>query len=502
MLKKIYEFQKLNNYMLSMESRGGRNMALRIFLLFAITISMPLISIGIGMKTSFWLLLFIIVMWMGYMQMTNIRNTLIRNLPVSDKFLVANCMFINWIQYYVMVFGVLLIMQLAGSLLYILTDTKSSSAMNSSISLIYDIGFINFDSGLSIIAIVFCLLVMLTIWFCFCIAMFTRNKIARAIIMIGIAVIYLAFIYSVKRGAVNKGFYGSVKLTDALQVYSVYPVMIIALVAAVIMGIVCWKYCLKKLRYDVKGQETSYINETKSINEYNKFVQQTVGNRGDMNGKRTVALIVVAVMVFAVVISMQKFGIIGSSDDAKEIDIRTSSVADYDKWEDKEGNYIFPESVNESEVSEYKAAKYGAIDTAAEWESLVKYRYLCQRLSDDEYEAEKERVAAITVTNNSKYASKHENHMIHDTKHFPKEAYIAIYQPTLQEYEYALFDDEKKEITYVYCSGEEYRKVLKDYDIFAKGSVISIEQANTDDMEYSIESFYDTSIGWYDTISE
>ena len=499
MFRKMYEYQKLNSYM---SGSMKKNSMLRIIIMMLIFMMVPILSIVLETEFSFPTYLFVLVMCLGAMQIRNSRNTLIRNLPFSDKFVVAGSMFVVWIYYYVMVGGVMLLMYFLGSALTAATSSNAVSVITSTASTIFGMGawILGNDSRTTLLGIACSVIIMICIWFLFCIAMYTRNKIARVIMLVGIFGIYVAAILTVRYGARCKGFYGSIRISDIALVYPPFIVLGVVTTIAIVIGIVCWKYALKMLRYDVKGQQTSYVNETKSINEYNKFVEQTVANQASLKGRRVIVLIIILIAVVNFAILANNTGIVGQSDSVKDVDITMTGADSYNEWNEIGTSYIFPASVETENVVEYKARKYGAEDDG--WETIVKYRYLCQKMTDDEYQAEKERVAGITVKSNSKYALKNENKVIHDTEHFKTEAYIAKYEPTNSEYEYALFDDAKKQVTYIYCYGEDYRKVFEGYDIFATGHVISIEQANTDNMEFAIDSFYDTDLGWYDTIDE
>lgn len=497
MFRKMYEYQKLNSYM---SGSMKKNSMLRIIIMMLFFMMVPILNIVLGAEFSFPTYLFVIIMYLGAMQIRNSRNTLIRNLPLSDKFVVAGSMFVVLIYYYVMVCGVLFLIYFLGSVLTAATNGSTVSGITSTTSTMFGMGawILGNDSRTTLLGIVCSIIFMICLWFLFCIAMYTRNRVARVIMLVGIFGIYVAAILTVRYGARCKGFYGSIRISDIVLVYPPFIVFGVVTIVTVVIGIVCWKYSLKMLRYDVKGQQTSYVNETKSINEYNKLVEQTVANRGNLKGRRVIVLIIILIAVVNFALLINNAGLAGQSDSAKDVDIKMTGADSYNEWTEIGTNYVFPDSVEAENVVEYKARKYGAEDDG--WETIVKYRYLCQKMTDDEYQAEKERVAGITIKSDSKYALKNENKIIHDTEHFKTEAYIAKYEPTNSEYEYALFDDAKKQVTYIYCYGEDYRKVFEGYDIFATGHVISIEQANTDNMEFAIDSFYDTDLGWYDTI--
>lgn len=127
----------------------------------------------------------------------------------------------------------------------------------------------------------------------------------------------------------------------------------------------------------------------------------------------------------------------------------TTSVEKIGKYK---GNFYFnialipTEILEKSKVIEYKYKYEESILDDSQY-ILLTYQY-----SDDEYSNEKKRIASI----NDEYAS-----VVYNDSYFDLPAYIYMYEVG-DSNEFALVDDEKKQITYVYIQcpfdfkGEKY----------------------------------------------
>lgn len=125
----------------------------------------------------------------------------------------------------------------------------------------------------------------------------------------------------------------------------------------------------------------------------------------------------------------------------------------YDKWDDyraeigidKELWYshklsIFPKQVKEEDIQTYLAKVEG--EFGENWSSNCGYyRYLECQYSEEDYKKEKDRLCSV----------KKKCGVLKDTIHFDTLAVIACYNMKFNEFEYALLDDSERQIQYIFC---------------------------------------------------
>lgn len=494
MVRKVIAYQKLLNSM-QMYSKG---ISLKVYALIFLAFLSIIVNGMVGFRYSFAMYFFISILFFGTHYMTNVRKTLYRNLPVSDRFVVLNCIIVMPLCTLI---GVLMIISLIGAISYIISNISSGIWTSMYEAIFYDL--IGLKGSINVYGCIWAILLAVTIWFVFCAAVFSRKKYLKIMAIVAFVGIYTLIEVVMINSARKNGYYGGIKLSDIVDIFPKYALVFSMIIITIISGILCYKYCVKMLRYDIKGQSTVTNDEAKNLSEFNKMTKANI--RGNSFSKKNVIIIMALIGTFAFVFMISgTLGDFYNVDASNKIEQITTNIEDYKNWDmnDEFGwsysdtsTFIFPEEIDSKNVVSYNAAKYGVKN-----QNLDKaHRILVQNFSKEEFETERKRIAGISYE--SPDAGK-VNYIIHDTKHFKNEAYIAIYDDFL--YEYAIMDEEKLQITYLYCYFEKPGIVFKDYNVSPvwTESVISIENANTDLKGYDIRSFYDEENGWYEIMDE
>ena len=501
MIKKIIAYQKL----ISSVQSVSRGRGIKMFVFILLFIIANTINAILGFQSSFGTYFFIVALFMGAYQLTNVRKSLFRNMPVSDRFAVVNCMFVMPAWLFTSTFLILIIL---GLLSYSISSTGSIGEIGAAIveTIIYQMFGLN--GSINLCGCLFAILFAAIIWFWFCMAVFTRNKKAKVVVYVLLLGLYIIMEVLMLKKAHAIGYFGGIRLSDIVELFPKYPLMIAVIILAIGSGIICYRYCVKVLRYDTKGQRTSHIDEAKEINVYNCYVKKNIRGGSEDTKKNTIVLLAILVLVTCAVLMFRELGLVEGSEEEKEFEYTTSSIDQYEEWEEmgkedlafiSNSTIVFPEKIEGRNVVEYKASKYGTKNDG-DWLTCTAYRFLVQKLSKEDFEVEKNRIASISCeVTGDEFGAEKVNHILHDTEHFSDDAYIAKYDYDSYSFEYAIVDEENLEITYLYCNGAEPRWIFKEYDIFPSlmDKVISIEDANTDYKGFDIESFYNTEYGIY-----
>ncbi|MBO5303138.1 MAG: hypothetical protein J6A92_03710 [Lachnospiraceae bacterium] len=487
MIKRILYYQNMLSSSFSKDTVNGKMPGGKM-LIFVVCISFFSGLFNQQLGSFAWLL--VVIYGMGINFIENGSSRLLRTLPVSDEFAVAGRMFV-----YPVYFGGLICMGL----------------------LIVSIGLTGFIEGdfhalsairnVNLKGCIFSILLAMGVWFWLCLAAFHKNVKVRRIWYISIGILCLAGFFLKSKFVEGKGIQVTVAIADLPDIFPVMPTMLAGIVFAVGSGIFAWHGCLKLYRADITGQAKSidmqdkkdetYINEVKALTT-------KVGKR-----KRGILLVLsVFLVVSCLFIVFTALGAFVSTGDGQMVDIETSSPMEYENWDTyaekagvdadlwKTGECIFPQKMEEEYIVEYYVKIDGSFKRES-WSSIEKLRFMVAALPEDMYEKEKERIGKISITCPEDGVKENVNTVVHNTEDFPLEAYIAVYEMDC-EYEYALFDDEKKQIIYVLSTGAELQKIPTQRDFYARfgANVISVFDANTDAKGYSIYTFKDEIWGF------
>lgn len=487
MLKKIWSYQ---NILCKSAVRGNQGIVPFIVIPTAFSI---FTSYEMGLPE--WLCL--ALCWIGVGIIENHSSRLRKTLPVSDKFAVANMLF--GFPLYIgslSLAGILVILGVLQVVLEVVFEGRMTDFSGMVVSMNDILGF------------VFSLLVSIGIWFWMCLGAFHRDRKVRRRWYIAVGVACVAGIWILDTMMESMGIRVDFALMDLLNVFPQVPTMVAGLAFAVISGIIAWQGSLRLYRGDTKGQKNA-------PDMGDKIETQFVNNMSNSTtkSKKTVEiLIVLCVLALCTVFVMSVGGSILGPGESQNVDIVTSDPAKYSDWNSYEqkigveediletGEVIFPENMDVKYIDEYFAKIDGKFKTYDDGysSSISSLRFMVATLPEEEYQKEKERLAGITVTCEDEAVIDNVNHILHDTEHFPAEAYIAVYEDNY-EYEYALAADENRQIIYVYAYDAPLKEIPTEADFRANTgtNVITMRQANTDMKGFSVYSFWDEEIGMY-----
>lgn len=489
MFKKIYAYQKLAYRTGDYTYRSQNNTRPGLIVLFVVVFEVAhfLIEGFLQFRAMdfSWLLPWIVCVLALEYAVQFQRAPLSHTIPVSDHFRVANILFVLPLRMSIIVAAIIAVI------------TALVTAVAS-----YNPFFPSAGNGMLfphcfVSGTIFAVLFMCGIWFWLAQATFRRNKWGRYLRYCLVFLFNVAFICVTSLLLFRQGYYNEHGLMELPELFSPIWMNVGAAVFAGGSGIFAWRHSLQLCRADLKGQRKakSDINAAMTLIETPKA--QTVAKK-----KTTLMPIVLALLSIVFVVVLYA-ALNGGFNKGMHFSVETQNISDYALWDanmqrtgiPEDLNYIssglliFPEQVDENTVEEYYArfsGKYGE-----GWASCSWTRFLVLQLPQEEYTAEKQRIANLSVTYQGQT-----NHVIRDTEHFPYEAYMAVLGGNSAENEYALFDDTRRQIIYVYDSGDKPQlgaiPTQQDYMIQTKVSPITVRQVNNDGNGYSIYSFCDT----------
>ena len=491
----IYQNQELSYQKGKIEGM----MAVFGILYFIIMVGAALVGIRIGLFN----IVYFVLLSVPILFSQRIRGLFFRTLPVSDKFAVASILFFSPIMILIPVFlfiggcGFLWFGFLSDGLFYYLQKLNLSSLL---------IG----------------LLLALAMWYLCCAGSFHRNTVVRIIWYIVIIAVSLVFILgSVNR--IHQGDYqGQLSVLDIIGYYPARPALVVSISLLLVSGVFAFQYSTYLLRHDFYGQRTNRKKETiETEDSLDSVLNTRLSQMSPQERKKlsiTTVLVACASCGFVILFVWAAIGsVFGGGDDKAKVNLEYNLAADYHKWETIEddielgedlrwsnlSNVVFPDEPMEANVEYYHAGINGSFAQGEDggWSDLHYYRVLVQNLSGSDYLKEKERVAGITYTyKGEEKVRENTNGVLKDTEHFSGETYIAVFDSVSECYEYAIFNDEKQQVIYLYGISVNPSDYAKDYEVTPKvfSPVITLENANADNVSYSIYSFYQVEDGYYE----
>lgn len=414
----------------------------------------------------------------------DVNNRMLRQVPVSDKFAVFNLIVITPLCFMIVtgLFLLLLATVGIGSIMLMVGDT-------STMGMAYGGTIVDFIKDWLIN-----ILLLLIRWSIFVLISFYRERVKKIGIFIAYLVLYLTSNWWLVQTLREYKYFGQYTYYEIVQLLPFGQWIVIGLIfTAVVLWIYTWKTCLTLYRADIKGQK-----RTKSLKIQEVPAQQK-------SSWVAVSVLMVILVAFFIGIMIATF----SNPDGKACDIVIDDSQNYYElsvYADEQGinsevyfldsnQTIFPESVDGIEVEQYYASIRGKHGDG--WSSLAWERLLVATYTENEYKNEKERVSMLSITHDSQT-----NKIVKDTEHFATEAYIAIYDEEYGLYEYALFDDENRQVAYVFLQDSSPNEIDTDTDITFKGNsskIVPIKKSNTRTKGYSIYSFWDNEERYYET---
>lgn len=361
MLKKIVAYQKL----LSKQCAPVNGV---VMFLLLVLISGFGNQLAVRLDLSVWLVCFYCLVGSG--MAVAARGRTARTLPVSDRFVVANLMFVTFPFLLVVTWIILLFVFPIGAL--IAGDTTVWSRM---------IG------GGNLLEILFGAMLAMTVWFWTSYGAFHRSKRTRWCWNVAELFLGIGFVIGISNWIRYTGKNGTYRISELIWIAPVWAMMTGMLAVMIVSGVICYRGCLRLFRSDVKGQESGVWQE---IEESDAATSNMV------SGKRTlliVAVLLIAVTMFIVFFTLDTKENLNSK--TKEImKINADDPSAYNDWEsywndvpkelvDTYGQ-IFPELTSGAECTEYYAhvnESYGD-----DWTSISSViRFAAITYSDEEY---------------------------------------------------------------------------------------------------------------------
>ncbi len=493
MFRKIWNYQNILCKSLTKESSHG------ILVFIFIPLAVDIFS-GYQMWLTEWLCLALCCL--GAELIENNSSRMRKILPVSDKFAVANMLFGFPLYIGSLSFaGIFVVLGILQVVFEMVIEGRFQDFSGIVVS-IHDI-----------LGVVFSLLIYMSIWFWMCLGAFHKDTKLRRCWYIAEAVVCIAGIWILDTVLESMGIQVEFALADLPSVFPVVPTMLAGLLFAFVSGVIAWNGSLRLYRGDTKGQRHTLDMQDKMEEQCLNRVSNDITKTGKLK-KRVGILLAIGIVVFCMFSIMFVGTSILDTGEIQKVDITTSNPSEYSDWDSyaqemdvdaeimETGELIFPDNMNTKYIDEYFAKLDGNFEIYEDGyaSSISGLRFMVATLPEEEYQKEKVRLAGISVTCKDESVENNVNRILHDTEHFPLEAYIAVYEEGL-EYEYALTDDEDKQIIYVFAYDALLKDIPTEMDFCANigTDVISILQANTDMKGFSVYSFGDEEMEFYFT---
>lgn len=473
MLKRIRNYQKYCWKAMN-ANKSSEESIIIFFVIFFATISVGTMAVRLNLLD---IAMVCALLGLSCQYNQGMNNRMLRQAPVSDRFAVFNLIIVAPLSMVIVValfIGMLAIIM--SSIIMFTTGNGETLERN----LIYPWVDIDLIKDWSIRILLFIIR-----WGVFVLISFYRERIKKIALTIVYVALFLASNWYLVQALRNNEYYGQYTYYEIIELFPCVKWIVISLVFVVILlWIYTWKTCLRLYRTDIKGQKT-----VKNRREQDVVVQK----------KSSLSAVIVLVVIFVAFIGGIMIAVFSGSD-RKECNIVIDNSQYYYElsvYADEQGldpelcfadgnQIIFPESIEGVEVKQYHAAIQGEYGDG--WCSLAWERLLVATYTEDKYRIEKDRVSTLSVTYRSKT-----NQVIKDTQHFATETYVAVYDNGMNTYEYAMFDDENRQVVYVYLQDRLPNQIDTDIDIAFKhnaSKLVPVKKANTSTRGYSIYSFW------------
>ena len=479
MLKKHWRFLNwtFNEPYVSQEKNDGK--VLSVFSVILLIFMMVFTGM-IHAQMNMWSYLFFYLMCFGCMSYKNGFGRLEKLFPVKDSFVVNNILFVIPSAYALLfatalgLFG--LIMQ---ALMYIVMF--DSSFIQGIVDALGEI-LRSFD----VMRIIFSVSIVAGIWFLMSLQIFYRKLSRRLAGHCGVAAFYVIYAVCVSNVMKSAGVTGEYNYSEVIYVLPTAPVVAGAAVFAFVSGVYSWNRAMYLYRHDVAGQaEISY----KKADTYGKSKMALYSE----DGKKARIFAVVGVLsiwtlVMFFLLHNVGRGLGGETIDSGsgEVNYTSSSPSEYGDWNsclEREGvpesaeaflydglqqMIIFPSEINEDYIKEYYAKVDGDYsykvyesencdepESSGSWDMQFA-RFMVADYPKEEFEKECDRLANLSYKDDyddEEYEENVvENHVLVDEDNFPAKTYIAVYNYSYKEYEYAIADEDCGRIIYVFLN--------------------------------------------------
>lgn len=200
MIKKVLSYQMMLNYNLLRCNQAGKSQEGRFFSIFLF-----FFFVGSGLsthKSSIWIGLFLVLCYMGAEMIANHTSRMLRMIPVSDEFAVANMMFL---------FPIKVVGQSAIGIFIVMSILQTLMERN----LNWILGF----KEINITGCLFSFMIAAGVWFWWCLGAFHRNVVKRRIWYIAEFVVYIGSIKFLSEVMQHKGIYVAFAVSDLIEVF-------------------------------------------------------------------------------------------------------------------------------------------------------------------------------------------------------------------------------------------------------------------------------------------
>ena len=428
-------------------------------------------------KMSLWTYLFFYMMRFNCLSYKNGFGRFERSLPVKDSFVVNNILFAVPITY------VLFVAATLGVFLLIIDAAVSTVVFDSSFFKEFVEIVEEMIRATDVLCIIFSIGVIAGIWFLMALQIFYKNvsrRIAGLCVVIAVICIIAVCLSDVMKTAGVKGEYS---FSEVIYVLPTVPAVAGAVLFAFVSGVYSWIRAMYLYRHDVSGQAKMRLGKG-DVYDKSKMVLYS------KEGKKARLFAIVgglAIWAVAMAVLISRFDGWGGEvvdSGSGEVHVTSSSPEEYGDWnfyleregvpevavdflyDGQERMIIFPSEINEKYIKEYYAMidgeySYKVYDSdddvgpeGSGSDSMEYARFMVADYPKDEFIKECDRLANLTYKNEYDYEDEEdddvEKHVLVNDDSFPAKTYIAVYNSSYGEYEYAIADDDTGRIIYVF----------------------------------------------------
>lgn len=373
---------------------------------------------------------------------------------VSDKFRVANLLYVTPIAVFFFCGVILVVLFGMGLVLYFTVISEGIVQWHAALGDMmeklqtwrtYGLFGILFFGGLFYVS-----------WFVKMIFQFQKNKwmhLAGSIFVVVLHIGYIGYLRIVLNGSTGYAGVAWLKITDLPQIWKEsYMHLIILWGMVLLLGSIAWVVCNKRMGESITNGQVLSLVETMDEAQQKRNMEK----EKKKYQSQTVVAVLLGILVLAVFGGIfywilnptggEKFSIVvdGTEKNLSEAydkwdDYRTEIGIDEELWYYHELS-LFPKKIKEENIQTYLAKVEG--EFGENWSSNCGYyRYLECNYSEEDYKKEKDRLCSV----------KKNCGVLKDTTHFDTLAVIARYNIKFNEFEYALLDDSKRQIQYIFC---------------------------------------------------
>ena len=474
-MKKHWKFVNWTFSEQYMPEKDNNNKFLSVFSVILFVFLM-IFSSFLRIKMSLWMYLFFYMMCFNCISYKNGFGRFERSLPVKDSFVVNSMLFAVPITY------VLFVMATLGVFLVIIYAAVSTVLFDSS----FFKEFVDIAEEMirstDVLCIIFSIGIIAGIWFLMALQIFYKKVSRRIAGQCGVIAVICIIAVCLSDVMKKAGVTGEYSFSEFIYVFPTVPAVVGAVLFAFVSGVYSWNRAVYLYRHDVAGQAKLRLGKGDVYDKSKMVLFSEDGKKARLFAGVVALTIWVLVMAFLLHNVGDSFGGEVIDSGSGEIHVTSSSQEEYGDWDsyiEREGvpetaagfvsdgmkQIIFPSEINEVYIKEYYARIDGDYsykvydsDDYDEPESSGSYsleyaRFMVADYPKDEFEKECDRLANLTYKYD--YGDEEdedvvENHVLVNDDSFPAKTYIAVYNSSYVDYEYAIADEDTGRIIYVF----------------------------------------------------